>query len=70
MGNIHPAHLQSSTISNIFLKIAYTGDVARLSANGYLLDDNFNNGLPWMIGLRRFITENRRWDPLSLAFFL
>ena len=39
----------SSTISNLFLKIDYTGDVARLSSDGYLVDDNFNNGLPWML---------------------
>lgn len=44
----------SSTISNLFLKIDYTGDVARLSADGYLVDDNFSNGVPWTIGLRRF----------------
>jgi beta-galactosidase len=52
-----PANLQSSTISNIFLKIDYAGDVARLSADGKLLDDNFNNGMPWTIGLRRFIAK-------------
>jgi len=50
-----PHNLQSGTIGNLFLRIAYTGDVARLTANGFLLDDNFNNGLPWTVGLRRFI---------------
>jgi len=49
-----PHILPSSTISNLLLKIAYAGDVARLSANGYLLDDNFGNGLAWTIGLQRF----------------
>ena len=44
----------SSTINKLFLKIDYTGDVARLSADGYLVDDNFNNGLPWIIELQRF----------------
>ena len=39
-----PHSLQSSTISNMFLRIAYTGDVARLWVDGELLDDNFNNG--------------------------
>jgi len=52
-----PHQLQSSTISNLFLKIAYTGDVARLSSNGHLLDDDFNNGVAWMIGLQRFEHE-------------
>jgi beta-galactosidase len=45
---------RSDTISNVFLRIAYTGDVGRLSVNGDLLEDNFYNGLPWMIGLKRF----------------
>jgi beta-galactosidase len=52
-----PRNLQSSTISNIFLKIDYAGDVARLSADGNLLDDNFNNGIPWTVGLERFISK-------------
>ena len=52
-----PRNLQSSTISNVFLRIAYAGDVARLSVDGDLLDDNFNNGSPWTIGLRRFIPK-------------
>jgi beta-galactosidase len=52
-----PHNLQSSTVSNLFLKIAYIGDVARLTANGYLLDDNFSNGIPWTIGLRHFISK-------------
>jgi beta-galactosidase len=42
------------TLSNLFLKITYGGDVARFSSAGYLLDDNFFNGLPWMLGLQRF----------------
>ena len=37
-----------------FLRITYTGDIARLSVNGHLLDDNFADGRPWLIGLDRF----------------
>jgi beta-galactosidase len=48
------------------LKIAYTGDVARLSANGNLLDDNFYNGLPWTIGLQRFIRKTGN-QPIELS---
>jgi beta-galactosidase len=44
-------------LSDLYLKINYTGDVARLSAGGRLLDDNFYNGEPWIIGLRRFIAS-------------
>ena len=48
---------ESTTISNVFLRIDYTGDVARLSSGENLLEDDFHNGLPWMVGLRRFSTE-------------
>ena len=41
-------------LSNIYLQIDYAGDIARLSTNGTLLDDNFYNGAPWQIGLKRF----------------
>jgi hypothetical protein len=37
------------------LEITYTGNIARLSANGHLLDDDFYNGLPWTIGVERFL---------------
>jgi beta-galactosidase len=43
-----------ATVSSAFLRIDYVGDVAGLSAAGDLLDDNFFNGIPWMVGLRRF----------------
>jgi hypothetical protein len=49
--------IQSSSLSNLFLKIVYAGDAARLSAKGDLLEDNFNNGLPWVVGLRRFVPK-------------
>jgi beta-galactosidase len=42
-------------LSNVFLKIQYTGDLARLYAGHELLDDEFYNGEPWSIGLSRFI---------------
>lgn len=61
-----PRHDQSSTVSNLFLHIDYAGDVARLSFNGNLLDDNFNNGLPWVIGLRRFNAKIQS-GPLELS---
>ena len=61
-----PHNPQSSTISNVLLTIAYTGDVARLSAHGELLDDNFYNGTPWTIGLRRFLSKMGD-EPLALS---
>jgi hypothetical protein len=44
-----------SGLSDLYLSIKYTGDVARLSSGGRLLDDNFYNGKPWTISLRRFL---------------
>ena len=44
-----------------FLRITYTGDVARLSADApwqpRLLDDNFADGRPWLVGLARFVPQ-------------
>ena len=41
-------------LSDLFLSIQYAGDVARVYEKGNLLDDNFFNGIPWEIGLKRF----------------
>jgi hypothetical protein len=40
-----------------FLRITYTGDIARISTNGHLLDDNFADGRPWLVGLTRFTPQ-------------
>ena len=45
-------------LSELFLEISYEGDLARLSANHKLLDDDFYNGKPWMVGLARFLAPN------------
>jgi len=41
-----------SGISDAFLTIHYQGDAARIYRDGALVDDNFWNGIPWIIGLR------------------
>jgi hypothetical protein len=41
-------------LSNVLLQLDYTGDIGRLNSATTLLDDNFFNGLPWQIGLKRF----------------
>ena len=41
-------------VSDLFLKVEYQGDIARLSADGHLLTDEFYTGMPWCIGLKRF----------------
>ena len=44
-------------LSDLFLRIAYAGDVARIYDGKRLIDDNFYNGIPWEIGLKRFGRE-------------
>ncbi len=55
-----------SGVSDVFLDVQYTGDVARLSSQGRLLDDDFYNGKTWSIGLRRFADAIRE-GPLDLS---
>ena len=50
-----PSGFPDNQSGEIFLKIAYTGDVAHFERNHNLLDDNFFNGEPWTIGLRRYL---------------
>jgi len=49
-------------LSDLFLKIEYVGDVARLQNASHLLTDDFFNGLPWTIGLRRFLEAHAVGD--------
>ena len=53
-------------VEDLFLKIDYLGDIGRLSAGGHLLTDDFNNGMPWYVGLKRFQREVESGD-LELA---
>jgi hypothetical protein len=50
-----PADLDMA--SNPILRIHYKGDVARLTLNGRLLNDDFYNGAVFEIGLRRYAPE-------------
>jgi hypothetical protein len=45
-------------LNELFLEVNYKGDVARLSTNHKLLDDDFYNGKPWMVGLSRFLAPD------------
>ena len=40
-----------------FLRIHYTGDTAGVYINDKLVADNFYNGLPWEIGIKRFTPD-------------
>jgi hypothetical protein len=54
-------------LSEVLLQIDYTGDIARLRTGTNLLDDNFFNGLPWQIGLKRFsLRKESTVAPLTL----
>jgi hypothetical protein len=50
-----PAKLDLS--KNPLLRIHYVGDVARLTLNGKLLDDNFYSGREFDLGLKRYAPE-------------
>jgi hypothetical protein len=41
-------------LSNVLLQLDYAGDIGRLQSGATLLDDNFFNGSPWQIGLKRW----------------
>ena len=43
--------------SDPLLRIHYTGDVARLTLNGRLIDDNFYSGRTFDLGLKRYAPE-------------
>jgi hypothetical protein len=45
-------------LRDIFLRVRYAGDVARLSMDGRLLDDDFYNGRAWEIGMKRYLPES------------
>ena len=42
-------------LSELFLQVNYKGDVARLYSAHRLLNDDFYNGQPWNIGVRRYL---------------
>lgn len=57
-----PAH-PFDGLSDVFLRIEYSGDIARLYAGPRLLTDDFYKGTVWEIGLKRFANFNQ---PLEL----
>jgi hypothetical protein len=44
-------------LSDLYLRIKYVGDVARIYAGARLLTDDFYKGTVWEVGLKRFATE-------------
>jgi beta-galactosidase len=50
--SIHLPEVKSAAVSDVLLRIAYQGDVARIYAGNRLFTDDFYHGAPWEIGLR------------------
>lgn len=46
-------------VHDLFLSIDYVGDIGQAFINGKLVHDHFCNGLPWELGLKRFMTPGR-----------
>jgi beta-galactosidase len=44
-------------VSDLWLNVDYAGDIGRLYVGKSLVDDNFFNGTPWEIGLKRFLPD-------------
>ena len=51
--------------ARVLLELDYVGDTARLYADGVLVDDHFNDGEPWTIGIDRF-AGNGQWPAFEL----
>jgi hypothetical protein len=51
--SVRVPEVKSPAVSEVLLRIAYEGDVARLYAGGRLFTDDFYHGKPWEIGLGR-----------------
>jgi beta-galactosidase len=44
-------------VNELFLRLDYVGDAGRLYLDGQLIADDFYNGKPWEIGLKRFAPQ-------------
>ncbi len=44
-------------VNELFLRVDYVGDAGRLYLDGQLIADDFYNGKPWEIGLKRFAPQ-------------
>jgi hypothetical protein len=56
-----------SDVNDIYLTANYIGDTGMDFFNGELVDDNFYNGIPWQVGLRKFITNPAK--PGQMVFY-
>ena len=54
---VHVPVNRLASLSDSFLRVEYTGDVARLYCDSQLLADDFFKGTIWEIGLKRFLAN-------------
>jgi len=52
-----PTDLKSWPHDDPIVRIHYIGDVARVTLNGRLIDDNFYNGRPFDLGVNRYLPD-------------
>ncbi|HEY8917891.1 MAG TPA: hypothetical protein VIM87_15710, partial [Chitinophaga sp.] len=55
-------------VNDLRLKVAYIGDSGMGFINGELVTDEFYNGIPWEIGLRKFLTASPKPSEMVLYF--
>jgi beta-galactosidase len=60
-----PALPPTANLSDAFLHITWQGDVAHLDHDGHLLDDDFWNGRPWVVGLNELLGMREFADPAA-----
>ena len=51
---------------HVLVELDYIGDAARLYADDVLVDDQFADGEPWILGLHRFVRADGTWPRLEL----
>jgi hypothetical protein len=56
-----------SGVNDIYLTVNYTADTGMDFINGELVADNLYNGLPWQIGLRKFLSSIAK--PKEMVFY-
>lgn len=56
-----------ASVNDLFLTVNYTGDTGMDFINGELVADNFYNGIPWQIGLRKFLALPAK--PKEMVFY-
>jgi len=57
-----------ASLNDIWLTIDYTGDTGMGFLNGDLVTDEFYKGIPWQIGLRKFLTPVPKAKEMNFYF--